>query len=480
MPQDPANILVVDDEPDILGPVKEFLEAQGYGCTATTDPSKAIELLGEETFDLVITDLKMGGLTGMDVLEAAGSSDAAGTRVVMMTAFPTVENAIEALMSGAEDYILKPFSFDALQKVVERTLEKQRLARENVSLRESLALYRASEALEAPLELPQYLEMILDVAIQDLDCGTAQLGLTEENGRGCAISQRVGRARDESRGLLLEDEELEQLCREFPGEGSSVLNRSNGSGPLLALPLRASGEMVGVIALRRGPGASEFTSAEAKAVGIIASGTAVAVQNARLYNSLQRHYLRAIRSLVAAVEAKDPYTSGHSEKVSRLAQALAREAGLEEEQVEGIRVAGLLHDAGKIGVPESILLKKGPLTEEEYEVIKGHVEISGRIVEPLGLEPHIVDAISQHHERLDGSGYPRGISEDQLSAEARILAIADTLDAMTSDRVYRSRMSLERIMDTLDRLAGRKLDADYVEMMKGLLARDGEWEDLLP
>lgn len=466
------TILLVDDEPQIVATVQEFLESQGYECTATSDPSDALRLLEEKQFDLIISDLKMGQISGMDILAAAGSRDPADTGVILMTGFPTVENAVDALKSGAEDYLLKPFSFDALQSVVERTLEKQRLARENVSLKESLALYRASEALEAPLELPRYLEMVLDVAVHDLGADTAQLGLVEGDGQR-RVTREVRRAEEGSRPLLLDAEEIEALCGRLPEREDSVLNTTDGPGPLLSLCLRASGETVGVIVLRREEGAQAFTPAEGRAMQIIASGTAVAIQNARLYNSIQQQYLRAIRALVAAVEAKDPYTSGHSEKVSRLAQALARELGLEKDQVEGIRVAGLLHDAGKIGIPESILMKKGSLTEEEYQVVKGHVEMSEQIVEPLQLPTPVFGAISEHHERLDGSGYPRGLSGTQLSIGGRILAIADTIDAMASDRVYRSGLSLDAILHTLDRLAGNKLDPSGVEHIKQILLEDG-------
>jgi putative nucleotidyltransferase with HDIG domain len=239
------------------------------------------------------------------------------------------------------------------------------------------------------------------------------------------------------------------------------------------MPLRAGGDLVGLLALHRVTGSPQFTPAQAKALAIIGAGAAVAIKNARLYNSLQEQYLATVRSLVAAVEAKDPYTSGHSEMVSRYASWLARAAGLEEEQVDAMRVAGLLHDAGKIGVPEAILLKKGSLTAEEYEVIKEHVVISERIVEPLKLPEHVMRPISEHHERLDGTGYPRGLSEDQISIWGRIMAIADCFEALISDRVYRSRMSDDEALGMLEKMAPRRLDADLVALMEKII-RSGQ------
>ena len=465
------SILIVDDEPAIVTTVEDYLDVLGYPCTTTTDPRQALELIRNRPFDLVITDLMMDDIGGMDILDAARSADASGTMVVLMTAFPTVENAVAALKRGAEDYLLKPFSLDSLELVVSRTLERQRLARENISLKESLALYRASEALEAPLDLPEYLELVLDVAVEELGGRTAELALFEGEGETRVIEHRIRRG-PECRLLVEGPYRLEALADRLDQE-SGPLQEAGGDGriPLLAIPLRAGGDPVGLIAVCRDEETAQFTPAEGKALAIIGSGAAVAIKNARLYNTLQEQYLRAIRALVAAVEAKDPYTSGHSEMVSRYASHLARRTGYEDEFVEAIRIAGLLHDAGKIGVPEEILLKKGSLTSAEYDVIKGHVAMSERIIEPLQLSELIRRAVSEHHERLDGSGYPRGLKGDQISVAGRLLAIADAFDAMTSDRVYRSRMSEDEALETLMRLSPGRLDAGLLDQFSDLILR---------
>ena len=241
----------------------------------------------------------------------------------------------------------------------------------------------------------------------------------------------------------------------------------------MALPLRTGGELIGLIAVHREKGAASFTPAQARTLGIIGAGAAVAIKNARLYNSLQENYLKAVQALVAAVEAKDPFTSGHSEMVSRYAAALAREAGLEPGRIDGLRVAGLLHDAGKIGIPEAVLLKTGELTPSEFDVIKEHVVISGRIIEPLGLDPFIVKAVAEHHERLDGSGYPLGLAGEQLSLGGRLMAIVDSFDAMTNERIYRSGLGRDEAVATLKRLAVDQLDRELIELFLSLL---GKWD----
>lgn len=464
------SILIVDDEPEIVGLIEEYLTSLDYGCTSSTDPDRAIQHLKESKFDLVITDLKMGATSGMDVLHAARGSEDSDTLVVLMTAFPTVENAIEAMLSGVDNFILKPFSLETLKHVVKGSLDKQRLARENVSLKESLALYRASEALEAPLELAEYLEMVLEVAVGELGGSIACLAIFEGPPEKRKLQQLIKRGR-ELEGLTLDEKEMLHVAdRVVEKQGVFTSPQHKGQGPLLALALRAGGDMVGLLAVMRGMNEPAFTKAQTRALAIIGSGAAVAIKNARLYNTLQEQYLGAIRALVAAVEAKDPYTSGHSEKVGLYGQMLAREIGAGEGIVDGMRVAGLLHDAGKIGIPESILLKKGGLTEEEYEVIKGHVAMSERIVEPLPLPESVLLAISEHHERLDGSGYPRGLSGESISIPGRIIAVVDVFDAMTSDRIYRSRMTVDDAFTALDSLVETGgLDREIVGGLKRIV-----------
>jgi len=479
MSQRPARILIVDDEPAILDTVREFLSLLGHDCATAASAEEAIERIGREGFDLVLTDLHLGALTGLDVLEAVGHDDPAGTLVVIMTAFPTIENAIVALKNGAEDYVLKPFTLENLELVVGRVLEKQRLARENISLRESLALYRASEALEAPLELPEYLRTVLDVAVNELQGEAAQMALLEGPDEIIEV-RRVPHPQQMDDELHLGPEDIRSLVGEMKeGEGALLRTREGGE-PLLALPLRAGGEMVGLIAIHRLPGADPFTPAQARALTIIGAGTAVAIKNARLYNVLQEQYLRTVRALVAAVEAKDPYTSGHSEMVSRYVVALAREVELEPDRVDGLRVAALLHDAGKIGVPEAVLLKPDKLDATEYDIIKEHVVMSERIVAPLELDDFIVQAIAQHHERLDGSGYPQGLEGEGVTVWGRLMAIADSYDAMISDRVYRLRMTKSDAVAALRRLAPARLDADLVEAFIQVLEKRDRGEIAIP
>lgn len=174
--------------------------------------------------------------------------------------------------------------------------------------------------------------------------------------------------------------------------------------------------------------------------------------------------LSIIYALAATVDAKDSYTYGHSRKVSEYAVAAAEKLNLPHDQIANIRAASLLHDIGKVGVPDSILNKKEPLTDEEWKPIKGHPELGVEILRHVIDLANCLPAILHHHEHYDGSGYPAGLKGEKIPLEARVLAVADAYDAMTSPRPYREQLSMEEALKELKRCAGTQFDPDIVEL----------------
>jgi len=179
-----------------------------------------------------------------------------------------------------------------------------------------------------------------------------------------------------------------------------------------------------------------------------------------------------IASLANAIEAKDKYTEGHNERVSRYSVALARAAGLSERDQKIIRMAGILHDIGKIGVPDKVLNKKGPLNDKEFSRILSHPQKGEKILEPLRSLGGVRDAVLYHHERYDGKGYPLGLKGYQIPIIARIVAIADSYDAMTTTRPYRKGLSRDRAIEELQHKAGQMWDPDLVKIFVELLQND--------
>lgn len=188
--------------------------------------------------------------------------------------------------------------------------------------------------------------------------------------------------------------------------------------------------------------------------------------NIHLLVQSNRLFLGTLHAMSSAVDARDPYTQGHSERVARLSFELARIYGLSEEACQEIYLAGVLHDVGKIGIPDSVLLKEGPLTDEEFKVIQAHPTIGHRIVEQLGHLQFVLPGVLYHHERWDGRGYPHGLQGEAIPMMARILAVADAFDAMTSCRPYRQAMPLQKAEAIISSGAGEQWDAQIVECFK--------------
>jgi len=172
-----------------------------------------------------------------------------------------------------------------------------------------------------------------------------------------------------------------------------------------------------------------------------------------------------LRSLTSAVDAKDAYTCGHSERVALLAQYLATQAGLPDGQVERIYMAGLLHDVGKIGIPESVLQKTGRLTAEEFELMKRHCQIGAHILADVKQLEDIVPGVLHHHERYDGHGYPMGLAAHDIPVMGRIICLADCFDAMTSNRTYRRALPLQVALTEIRRCSGTQFDPALAEML---------------
>jgi len=189
-----------------------------------------------------------------------------------------------------------------------------------------------------------------------------------------------------------------------------------------------------------------------------------------LYTKMRKVYLDTIRALATAIDAKDPYTKGHSERVAKMALALAQELNLPEREIEKIEYTALLHDIGKIGVDERILGKDDGLTDEEFKKIKEHTITGAKIIEPVDFLKDSYKAIYHHHERYDGDGYPDGLKEKDIPLSARIIAVADAYDAMGSDRPYRKKLSQGKIMKELTEQSGKQFDPEVVKALISILS----------
>lgn len=193
-----------------------------------------------------------------------------------------------------------------------------------------------------------------------------------------------------------------------------------------------------------------------------------------LYSKMQKVYLETIRALAAAIDAKDPYTKGHSERVAEMTLDLAQELNLSDRDIENIEYAALLHDIGKIGIEEKILGKNGILTDKEFDRIKEHTVMGAKIIEQVEFLKDSYKAIYHHHEKYNGKGYPDGLKSEDIPILARIIAVADAYDAMGSDRPYRKKLSKDKIMKELKEQSGKQFDPEVVKALFAVLNRERE------
>jgi putative nucleotidyltransferase with HDIG domain len=228
-----------------------------------------------------------------------------------------------------------------------------------------------------------------------------------------------------------------------------------------------------VLLVQKATGSREFSDADAEIVAIQAGQAAVAIKNALLLKEREESYLEAMGALANALNARDPGTFGHTQRVSKNAVLIAKAMGLREEEVEQVRVGALLHDIGYVGVSDAILMKPGPLTGDEFAWIKQHPIIGDRILAPVAALQKARPVVLNHHERYDGAGYPHGLAGDDIPLAARVVTVADAFDAVTEERVYRPGGSVVQALEELRRHTGSQLDPIAVDAFFDVLAQAG-------
>jgi putative nucleotidyltransferase with HDIG domain len=232
---------------------------------------------------------------------------------------------------------------------------------------------------------------------------------------------------------------------------------------LVIAPLTSAGKTYGYLAAANHEHGGEFGTVEARLLGSVATILGIHCGNIVLYREQSDLFAGVVRALSSAIDAKDPYTCGHSDRVARVAVRLAEELGLPPDERRRIHLAGLLHDIGKIGIKDEVLRKPGKLTPEEYEHIKLHPALGYEILKGLKKIQHVLPAVLHHHESWDGQGYPHGLAGEAIPLIARIIAVADAFDAMGSDRPYRKGMQ-DAVLDKILREgAGKQWDVRIVD-----------------
>ena len=331
-------------------------------------------------------------------------------------------------------------------------------------------LYRLGTVLNSSLSLEDILPEVLDRTLELLGAKTASVMLLSEDGTELRIRMARGLSDDIVRKTRVKIGE--RVSGRVARDGKPILITradEDDNDSSLCVPLLSNDKVVGVLNIRSKTNGEDFTSLDLNLAIQLASIAAVAIENAGLHDELHSLFLSAISALANSIDARDPYTKGHSERVTAYSVMIAEEMDLDPEAVEELRYAALLHDIGKIRIRDHILHKPGRLTDEEFAEMKRHPEYGVEIMEPVKAFQHILPSMRHHHERYGGGGYPDALTGEDIPLGARIMCVADCFDAMTSDRPYRKGLPVETARQELVRNKGSQFDPRAVDIFIQLL-----------
>jgi len=382
---------------------------------------------------------------------------------------------ISSIHLSALSSIIKNNTKEDAAKLIERSggfLNKLIEAKEkNTSIIKRLS--NVSGFLSSSLKSDELLKAIMESALSELKGETGSLMLLDKEKKMLTIKASVGLSEDIVKAT--KTPLGERIAGRVAQTGKPLLLKRSKSRikSALCVPLSIKDETIGVLSINRINNHLPFTKYDLSILSFLANLAAAAIIHTNLTEEIKGAYLATVKTLIAAIEAKDHYTRGHSEAVARYTTAIAKEFHLSPEEIERLYIAGLLHDIGKIGIKEDILLKPGRLSDEEFDAIKEHPLIGTKILEPAGFHKDVMSAVSFHHERPDGKGYPYGEKNGNIYLGAAIINVADAFDAMTSERPYRSALSIEEAVEELKKNRGTQFNKDVVDKFIIILKRKG-------
>lgn len=490
-----GKILIVDDDPVARDVLSEILaRVGGYGTDIAIDGFEGIEKVRNNNYDIIFTDLTMPRLNGMDLLRETRKI-APSIPVIVVTAFSSIDNAVNAMKEGARDFITKPFKINTVTSLTDKILGERKLfdrltsgnvdeasmARLNSELFKNLMevgmLQSLSTELDLLLDNREIYEKIVEMASRLLVVKEVSFGIIE-NGV-LKIERAIGAV---EKDITISGTILEKVVADknyyigSPGE-LSPYDGSPLKSQFLSIPFIMNGEAFGILSLSDKADSTVFADNEISLAVTFAKKAALRIENNALYEVFYNNLVNTLKSLVASIEARDIYTKHHSERVSLYSMQIAEMMDLGEDEKDIIRFGGYLHDVGKIGVRDTVLLKPGRLTDEEMAEIKMHPVVGDNIIKPIKFFPRERELIRSHHERYDGKGYPDGIAGEDIPLIVRVLTVADTFDAMTSSRPYRTARTHEFAVEELKRCSGTQFDPEVVKAFLMTTTGKGKTDD---
>ncbi|MDQ2085801.1 DUF3369 domain-containing protein [Herbivorax sp. ANBcel31] len=471
------KILILDDEEGIINSIKVMLNRNGYYCKGITNPLEAIEVMKDETFDMLILDYIMTPINGDQVVSKLREFNK-DTYILMLTGHKDLAPPLDTIKAlDIQGYCEKSDRFDQLMLLIESGIKSISQMRTIKHFKDGLnKILNTVPKIYQLQPISTILEEILKGLMPLVNSKNAFILIDDSNdNEEKIIFKGVGSYDIPTKSLVevLSPYLMEQIGRSR--EVNKVLTLESG----IIFPLyNEFNKSMGVIYIE----SNNFNEGKTL-IEIYSRQAASSINNAFLhslinmkkeeldktYKELKKRYMDTIEALRLTVDAKDYYTRGHSDRVSYLAMKLGTGFNLSQKEIELLKIAGIFHDIGKIGTADDILFKTNKLEYNEYEEIKKHPLKGAYILSAISMFQDVVPLVKYHHERVDGKGYPEGLKGDDIPFLARILTVADAFDAMTSDRKYRSKLNLEETLNQFKTHSGTQFDPDVVDMLFKIL-----------
>ena len=473
------RILIVDDYPPTRQLLCDALNQAGYHeISEAEDGSIALDKCRQSPFDLVISDVMMPGMGGMELLNQLREINP-DTAVIMITAHPAMELTVSAMKRGAIDFLKKPFNIDDLLFKVniylaERTIfeggHPQAGVRE-IQIKDRTKelsvqgyIYDSFENIEGDNE--HIFNKIVDLSLNVVEGEECSLLLYDE--KDGAFHPKIIKSHDQENYTSRTIPALKQIFRAVVEKKEALMIHSSEhpeiAPSLICAPLMIRNNVFGILCVRRKTNHELFSAKDLHYIVSLTKRASLNLENRVLYESVYNNVLDTFMSLIASIQVRDHYTEEHCFRVTKMSVKIAEGLHCTEREIESLKIAGMLHDVGKIAIPDSVLLKPDRLTFEEFTVIKTHPEMGERILKPILLFDEERDIVLRHHERWDGKGYPGGLAGTDIPLLSRILAVADAFDAMTNNRPYRSAMDLKAAIAEIEKNRNSQFDEQIVDV----------------
>ncbi len=441
-----ADILIVDDDVQFGKTLCDILTAKGYMPVAVETGKSALQQINTKAPDVALIDLKLENMSGLDLLRKIRELSPV-TECILITGHASQESAIEAINLGAYGYMTKPYDVEQLLLMIRTGIDKHDSDQRSQAISDT-----ANDA----------------IIVADGNSKILYWNKAAEKGFGYSAEEIIGKSLQET---IIPSNYQEAHSK------SMAKFKETGHGTMIGKPTELTAVRKGGVEFPIELSLSSVKrNGKWQAIGVIRdiSERKQAEEREKLGVTKLREALGGIiNTLALMTEQRDPYTAGHQQRVSNFARKIAEEMGLPPDKIDGLRMAGVIHDIGKMHVPADILSKPGKLSSDEYNIIKTHAQVGYDILKGIEFPWPIADIVHQHHEHIDGSGYPLGMTNGDILLEARILCVADVVEAMSSHRPYRPALGIDKALEEITKGKGIIYDSDVVDACLKVVKEEG-------